>query len=77
MAKFYLVDFEAALALGLALEKERPYLGYFSFVIEDTPSGPQVLATDGGEPEDQTLSRDWAWVVPALNKAFEDGKKEE
>ncbi len=25
------------------------------------------VGTDGGEPEDQTLGRDWSWVVDALN----------
>ncbi len=32
----------------------------------DTPI--EYVGCDGGEPEDQTLSRDWAWVVGALNK---------
>lgn len=28
----------------------------------------EYVGCDGGEPEDQTLGRDWAWVVGALNK---------
>ena len=31
--------------------------------------------SDGGEPEDQTLNRDWNWVVTALNYAFDLGRK--
>lgn len=29
----------------------------------------------GGEPEDNVYYRDWAWVVPALNEAYELGYK--
>lgn len=35
----------------------------------------EVIGTDGGEPEDQTLIRDWSWVVPALNDAYELGRE--
>lgn len=34
----------------------------------------EVLGTDGGEPEDQTLTRDWAWVAPALRDAYRRGR---
>ena len=27
----------------------------------------RVVASDGGEPEDQTLGRDWSWVPDELN----------
>lgn len=33
-----------------------------------------AIGCDGGEPEDQTLRRDWAWVVGALNDAYERGR---
>ncbi len=33
----------------------------------------EFVGCDGGEPEDQTLGRDWAWVVKALNGAVEHG----
>jgi hypothetical protein len=36
----------------------------------------ELLGTDGGEPEDQTLGRDWGWVPAALQAAFELGKAE-
>lgn len=30
----------------------------------------RLVATDGGDPEDQTLVRDWRWVPGELNKLF-------
>jgi len=33
----------------------------------------EVLAFDGGEPEDNTFTRDWSWVAGALNRAYELG----
>jgi hypothetical protein len=33
----------------------------------------QLLGADGGEPEDQTLGRDWSWVAGALNDAHTRG----
>ncbi len=35
---------------------------------------PTIIGEDGGEPEDQTLTRDWSWVVGALNDAYQKGK---
>lgn len=33
----------------------------------------EVLGSDGGEPEDNTLRRDWSWIAPALQAAYELG----
>ena len=33
----------------------------------------KLIGVDGGEPEDQTLYRDWNWVVEALNNAYKEG----
>lgn len=33
----------------------------------------QFIGNDGGEPEDQTLQRNWSWVADALNDAYELG----
>jgi hypothetical protein len=33
----------------------------------------ELLGTDGGEPEDQTLGRDWSWVAGALSDAHVRG----
>jgi hypothetical protein len=32
-----------------------------------------IVGVDGGEPEDNRLYRDWAWVTPALNDAYRRG----
>ena len=34
----------------------------------------EPIGWDGGEPEDQTLWRDWSWVAPALQAAYELGR---
>ena len=51
------------------------YFGYASYVVKVTDQGDFVgyVGSDGGEPEDQTLRRNWSWVVEALNEAFENG----
>lgn len=33
----------------------------------------EFMGSDGGEPEDNTLGRDWSWVAPALQKAYAQG----
>lgn len=33
----------------------------------------ECIATDGGEPEDNSFARDGAWIVGELNRAFENG----
>lgn len=33
----------------------------------------KLIACDGGEPEDQTFSRDWSWVETELNRALDNG----
>lgn len=40
--------------------------GYREVVI-DHVTGAEYTG-GGGEPEDQTLTRDWSWVVPLLNE---------
>lgn len=48
---------------------------YGNSIIEILEDGTvNWIGSDGGEPEDQFLTRDWSWVVGALNKAYEDGK---
>ena len=38
--------------------------------------GSHFIGSDGGEPEDQTLGRDWAWVTGALNAAYGQGVRD-
>lgn len=40
-------------------------------LLVDTKDG-RILGTDGGEPEDNTLGRDWSWVAVELNKLAEE-----
>ena len=42
---------------------------YRSGIFDTSTDPPSLIGNDGGEPEDQTLNRDWSWVVGALNKA--------
>ena len=50
---------------------------YRSVVCEIEGDKPiRILGMDGGEPEDQTLYRDWSWVASELNKAFEIGRNQ-
>lgn len=72
--RFELLDFDECVKLGYLDEIERSYSEWNTFVVEFPENGsPVVIGRDGGEPEDQTLYRDFKWVVPALNAAFEAG----
>ena len=43
------------------------------FLCDNDGKPIKLVGTDGGEPEDQTLTRDWSWVVVALNRAYKMG----
>jgi hypothetical protein len=45
----------------------------FSIFRQGADGTIQLIGSDGGEPEDQTLTRDWSWVVGALNEAYAQG----
>lgn len=47
------------------------YEGSRCSILLDTASGA-VVGIDGGEPEDQTLGRDWSWVPDALNAVADE-----
>ena len=68
-------DAEACRDRGILTEWEYKHNPYRLYVVEITETGPLVLGWDGGEPEDQTLYRDWEWVVPALNAAYAKGRQ--
>ena len=73
---FRLVTLQEAVDLGLPGAEPDPWTGNYGFIvyrIED--AGHVFVGEDGGEPEDQTLGRDWAWVVPALNEAYRLGRQ--
>lgn len=42
-------------------------------VVEFNGDAPLcIVGSDGGEPEDQLLVRNWQWVAVALNRAYDD-----
>lgn len=43
------------------------------YVVIDRSTGT-IIGSDGGEPEDQVLVRDWRWVVDALNAVVDEAK---
>lgn len=44
---------------------------YSTYLVEQVDGGgPRIVGSDGGEPEDQILGRDWAWVLPAIRRAY-------
>jgi hypothetical protein len=61
----------AVLANGFSELAERADADYYQAVLDTERN--VVVGTDGGEPEDQTLARDWDWVAPALNAALAAG----
>lgn len=69
--RFQLMDFNEVVKLELEVEGSRYWEEHTMFVVDIC--GPRIIGSDGGEPEDQRLYRDWAWVVPALNKAYQEG----
>lgn len=49
------------------------WLGTLVRCEDDVPV--EILGEDGGEPEDQLFRRDWSWVAPALQDAYDRGKR--
>lgn len=49
---------------------------YTSCVVKVSADGTRtIVGTDGGEPEDQTLTRDWSWVIDELNNAVKEANE--
>lgn len=40
---------------------------------DESKTPPVVIGSDGGEPEDQSLVRDWSWVRDALEESYRQG----
>jgi hypothetical protein len=56
---------------GIAEWYDPDELYYINGVFRFEDGKPvDLVGTDGGEPEDQTLTRDWAWVASTLTKAY-------
>jgi chromosome segregation ATPase len=45
---------------------------WHSRIWDTSTPDPVEIGADGGEPEDQTLTRDWKWVPEALNKVADE-----
>ena len=76
MIEYRAIDARTAKAAGLpdwsdVYDDWNPYwVGVWMFV---DGVATKLIGSDGGEPEDQTMGRDWSWVVPALNEAYRLG----
>lgn len=51
---------------------------FFSALVKRDSRGNilELIAVDGGEPEDQSFRRDWGWVPDALNEAYRQGLRD-
>lgn len=63
---------------GIPAEVVDAYLLDGGMIAEFDDSGKfvRIVGTGGGEPEDNTLARDYSWVVVELNKLAEQIKQE-
>jgi len=55
-------------------KEERPteyYHGGMCVLFDSLDNFVRIVGTDGGEPEDNTLHRDYSWVIPELNRLQE------
>ena len=50
------------------LPRQNTWDGYRGILFDTSTNPPTEVGSDGGEPEDQTLSRDWSWVVDLCNR---------
>lgn len=74
--RFRVLSINDAKACGASDPEDAWEDDYRSCMVEfASGEKPKLLAFDGGEPEDQTFGRNWAWVVKALNAAYEAGKR--
>ena len=74
---YKILTFKDAIKLGYSNEdydNDPQWYEYRSGVFLMEKGIPiEMLGCDGGEPEDQTLGRDWSWIVDALNDAYRNG----
>lgn len=71
------------IALDEAVERNLPNIDQYEGLVLEWSWGiwrcedgvpVEYIGEDGGEPEDQSLIRDWSWVAPALQEAYNLGK---
>lgn len=61
-----------------AEDYEHPYLEGFedALVRYDDNYPVEIITVDGGEPEDNCLSRDGDWIAPYLNELWQEAYEE-
>lgn len=64
---FEVLDIEDPRLKSIAHDLDRCWV-----LVETHPDGKvaRIIASDGGEPEDQTLARDFSWVPDILNEYY-------
>lgn len=64
--RFQVMEYrEAQEFCGIPPDQQELLEGHWAIVDTHVPG---IVGVDGGEPEDQLLVRDWAWVVEILNE---------
>lgn len=74
------MDRFVVVSVAEAIERKYPgwedfqrYQDYFWCLYETDGEKPtRLVFSDGGEPEDQSLVRDWSWVPEELNRLSEE-----
>jgi len=65
--RFVVVDEGEAMERGW-LPREETWGRYRSVLFDTSTTPPTEVGSDGGEPEDQLLCRDWSWVPELCNR---------
>lgn len=82
MKTYEVILITEAIQRDLPGAKDRWYKGIEEGWIEDWTSAIwivqdgvpiEILAEDGGEPEDQYFDRGLGWIAPALQRAYDEG----
>jgi hypothetical protein len=84
MIKYIQIDGDEALKLGYPEAEGHTNttwcLSDTCIYLEDNGKVVEFIGSDGGEPEDKTLYRDFDWVIKELNRAYylgvRDGRAE-
>jgi hypothetical protein len=59
------------------LKQDEDSLYDFRMVMKITDDSGTREYWDRGEPEDNTFYRDWSWIQGELEKAYQQGRKDE
>lgn len=70
------MDVDEAKRLHLLHSECGGYYAILEVATDGTENKVAYIGSDGGEPEDQLLCRDYSWVVDALNDAYRKGRED-